>query len=312
MQAETTAEFRAQVDATQRLVSACAVAAASCDPGAVPGDTQVSGEGGGSFRAGWLWLREALGAAKEAKATERTESMRQASEHLAEVAQEAGRSQDAASFGRAHAAAAEVLARGEFQAAAGPTWLDRQTARLQEWFLQLLLGMDRIGSHNPWLAPAMEWICFLLAAGGLVFFIRRSLARQALRVAFGSGVPAGYAEADATDWAREAEDRAGKHEWREAVHCLYWAAITLLESRRLWRPNPTRTPREYLRLLPPNSAARESMGALTRSLEAAWYGRAESTEAEFLAARASFEQLASANVRRDGPAAAAPVPMVAT
>ncbi len=100
------------------------------------------------------------------------------------------------------------------------------------------------------------------------------------------------------DWARLAEERAAAQDWREAIHCLYWAAIVALESRQAWRPNPTRTPREYLRLLRPGSEAQRLLRALTGLFERVWYGHGEIGEAEYRAAQASFAALSAADLRR--------------
>lgn len=292
--------YQDQVRTAERLVEACSATAAVCDPAALPVDAEVQSAGGTDFRASWLWLREAVGAARKAPASERMESMRAAEEHLVESARLAGSAGSPGSaFGPAQDVAAGVLARPEFQPGAGPTWLDRQFAKLQDWFLRLLLSMDRIGAHNPWIAPLIEWSCFLLAGGGLVFFIRRSLARSALRIALGSEAAAQVSPRDATDWARAAEQHRAAGAWREAIHCLYWAAIVSLEGRRAWRANPTRTPREYLRLLAPASAARAALAGLTRSFERVWYGHAEATESDFRTAEMAYAALGAADLKRN-------------
>jgi hypothetical protein len=101
---------------------------------------------------------------------------------------------------------------------------------------------------------------------------------------------------EATDWAKQAEEFAADAEWREAVHCLYWAAIVSLEARRAWRHNPTRTPREYLRLLKPGSAQQRGLRGLTRIFERVWYGLREGRAEEYAEARALYEALAEGKV----------------
>jgi len=105
---------------------------------------------------------------------------------------------------------------------------------------------------------------------------------------------------EATAWATQAEEFAGRGEWREAVHCLYWAAIVLLESRRAWRHNPTRTPREYVRLLKPGSGQQRGLRDLTRMFERVWYGLREGRAEEYAEARELYEVLASGAVERAG------------
>ncbi len=304
-QALDRAAFLAQVVAAQRLAAACATAAATCDLGTVPADEQISaGPGSPAFRVTWQWLRDALEAAKKQPGPERTASMEAAEAHLAELAAEANGSPttgDAAPYPQARAAADKVLASSEFRAAEGPTWFERRIARVQDCVLRLFLGLDRLGTRNPWLAPLIEWACFLLAAAGLVFFIRRSLARQALRISLGqNAATANRAGRDSTDWARLAEEHAAAGDWREAIHCLYWAAVVALEARRAWRPNPARTPREYLRLLETGSDAHRALRELTQTFERSWYGHTAEDEAEFRAAQASFARLRTAALQRSG------------
>jgi hypothetical protein len=111
-------------------------------------------------------------------------------------------------------------------------------------------------------------------------------------VALGDGaLKASAWENEAEDWAKGAAEHAEAGEWREAVHCLYWAAIVLLESRRAWRHNPTRTPREYVRLLQPGSAQQMGLRKLTQIFERVWYGLRDAGAGEYAEARALYERL---------------------
>ncbi len=281
--------FRAQVSLAERLVADCTARASACSGRTLPGDEQVGGEASrAGFHASWGWLQETLDAAAKAPAPERTRAMLAAGDRLTEIAGEVSGNDvsEGASFAAAHAAAARVLAREEFRADAAPTWLDRQIGRLQDWFLRLFVGLGLVGARNPWLGPLIEWLCFGLAAAGLLFFVRRSLQRQSLRLSLEEGVAIATRKTlHSTDWTRRAEAAEAAGDWREAIHCLYWGAIAALETQRAWRPNPTRTPREYVRLLRPGSEAQRALGALTRRFERTWYGSALPTRAEAQAAK---------------------------
>lgn len=296
--------FGAQIATAQRLLAACARMSSACDPADLPQQETVRGVGKAEFRVSWQWLRDALNTAKGASAADRAKAMEQAEDHLSEWATDLSGSAPAAettSFARTRAAADSVLASGEFQAAEGPTWFDRQVARVQDWVVRLFTGMGRVGERNPWLAPLIEWTCFGLAAGGLLYFVRRSLARQALRLTLGEGAaPAQRDGRGTTDWTQQAEEQAAAQHWREAVHCLYWAAILSLETRRAWRPNPTRTPREYVSLLRPGSEAQRALRALTGTLERVWYGFRTATETDFREAEANFRAIVAADLRQSG------------
>ncbi len=294
--------FASELAALQQLATACAGNALACDPSKMPPPQQVQMvAAGGSFGITWAWLGEALSSAKTSSAGDRAKAMGQVRAHLGELARQAGAGQalPVAGVGRARAAANTALARDEFRAAEGPGWLDRQLARVQDAMLRLFTGMGRLGQRAPWLAPLVEWGCFGLAAAGLLWFVRQSLRRQSLRISLSDAAPPlGHGDRNGADWAGQAERNAAAGKWREAVHCLYWAAINLLESRRAWRANPTRTPREYLRLLQPGSGAERALRELTRSFEHVWYGHTEASEDGYRMARESFRALEAARPER--------------
>jgi hypothetical protein len=290
-------EFNADVQRMQGLVAACAAQATACDAGQVPGDEQV-GEAGGGFELHWGWLRSAVRKARDAKPADRQQGMRDAGEQLGEMANEsragaAAQPTDAA-FAKARDAANSVLRTAEFENDQGPTWWERKKAQFTRWLGRIFLGVGALGEMAPWLGRLLEWVFFLGAATGLVVILLRTLARQRqrMRVALGEGGPLVTAwQREANDWARMAQQHADAAEWREAVHCLYWAAIVLLEGRRAWRHNPTRTPREYVRLLKPGSARQQGLRGLTQIFERVWYGLRDADAEEYRRALAFFRQL---------------------
>ena len=302
-------DYAAQIQGATRVIQACGQNASACEIAGLPGREQVQGAPGGTFFAGWDWLREDLDNAKTAAAPDRATRMHEAQTHLAELAAEAGAvppPNAAAEFGNARSAANAALARDEFRATEGPTWIQKQLAKLQDWLQRLFTGMDRLGKRAPWLAPAIEWGCFGLAAAGLLWFVRQSLARQALRISLSEAAALGPRDGrDSADWARLARERAAAEDWREAIHCLYWAAIALMEGRRAWKPNATRTPREYLRLLQPGSDAHRALRELTRIFERVWYGHGVAEPGAYEAALQSFRALEAARPERPGTAAPA-------
>lgn len=287
--------FRADVTRLQGVVGQCAAAANGCATDAVGDDVRVGDVDKGGYEEHWDWLRSALKDAKTAKADARAELMRGADARLAEMARNsAAGAGPTTEFAREHAAAKAVLAEPQFQAAVEVTWWDRLKMKIQDWWQLLLEGIVGVGVAAPWLGTLLEWLCFVGAAVGLLFFLLRNIARQRLRVALsGEVVQTPGWETEANDWADWAAQHAQAREWREAVHCLYWAAIVLLESRRAWRHNPTRTPREYVRLLKTGSAQQQGLRRLTQIFERVWYGLREADENEYAEARALYERLAA-------------------
>jgi hypothetical protein len=293
-------EFRADVVRLQSVVAECAASAAACSADGVGDDVKVGDEARGGFVQHWQWLRSTLDQAKTAKADERAKLLHGANEQLAELGVESAVSgavqeqEHAQEFGSARTEANAVLSRGEFQVGGGLTWWDRLKAWALGWLLRFFGGVAQVGVAAPWLGTLLEWVFFVGAAVGLLFFLLRNVARQRLRVSLGAtGLQGAAWDREAEDWATWAEQHAAAGEWREAVHCLYWAAIVSLEARRAWRHNPTRTPREYVRLLKAGSAQQKGLRRLTQIFEQVWYGLREASSEEYAEARSVYEQLSA-------------------
>jgi hypothetical protein len=91
-------------------------------------------------------------------------------------------------------------------------------------------------------------------------------------------------------WLEDARRCAASGQWREAIHFVYWAAISRLESRRLWPADRARTPREYLALVAAEDPRRPGLSQLTGAFERFWYGGRPAAESDYRNA----ENLASA------------------
>jgi hypothetical protein len=296
-------DVRADVDRLQGVVAGCmAAGGAACDSKAVGEDLKVGDPKQGGYVVHWDWLRDSLDKAKGLDGGKRAEGLRDVGARLTEMDGELGAASGGQKeFARARTVANTVLALPEFQRRDTTTWWDRVTGFFGAWLAKLLGGIARAGEAAPWLGPVVIWTLCIAAAAGLVFFVLRNLQRQRLRISLAGAAIAKTAwDREATAWATQAEEFAGREEWREAVHCLYWAAIVSLESRRAWRHNPTRTPREYLRLLKPGSAQQRNLRGLTKIFERVWYGLREGGAEEYAEARGMYEALAAGSVERAG------------
>ncbi len=304
MERHSVEEFRANVGRLRGVVEACAANSAACVRQSVGSDERVGDlNQPGGYEVHWGWLRDALDKARTAKPEDRAKTLAETQARLARMTEEAARpsqeaaSSEAAAFRRARATTDAVLRQPEFEAAPGPTWWERQEAKLLRLLGRLFDGLGRVGSAAPWLGRLLEWLFFVGAAVGLMVFLLRTAARQRLRVTLGEGLAATTAwDREANDWQRQAESHAAAGEWRDAVHCLYWAAIVLLEGRRAWRHNPTRTPREYVRLVRAGSTQQTALRGLTQIFERVWYGLREADEAEFQRAQGCFATIAAGDV----------------
>jgi hypothetical protein len=282
-------QFQTHVRSLQGLVQACSGNAASCDAAKVGDDDRVDAL---HFQMRWGWLRGALNDAHDAKPADRPGLMESAGDRLNEIAKQNALPADAqrgAQFATARADANKILDGAEFHDVEQQTWWDRQLAKFSLWVQRGLNGMGSFGS--PWMVRAFEVLLFGGAAVGLLFFVRRNLLRQRLAVALNSQTNELAWSRESNDWAAQAEASARDGDWRDAVHCLYWATIVMLEGRRLWRHNPARTPREYVRLLKPGSAQQGALRGLTRIFERLWYGLRSASPGDYEKARALYESL---------------------
>jgi hypothetical protein len=303
----STADVRGEVERLQGVVAACAAkGGAACDAKSVGDDLRVGDPQGDSYVVHWDWLRDALEKSKSVNAGERAEMLEDSAARLTRMEAELGTAERAPQqkeFARARVETDAVLALPEFQRKSETTWWDRAMSFLFGWLARMLSGIARAGAAAPWLGPVLIWTLCIGAAAGLVFFVLRNLQRQRLRISLAGAAAAKTAwDHEAWDWAKQAEEFAGREEWREAVHCLYWAAIVSLESRRAWRHDPTRTPRDYVRLLKPGSGQQRALHELTRMFERVWYGLREGCAEEYAEARGMYEALGSGTVERAGAA----------
>ena len=164
-------------------------------------------------------------------------------------------------------------------------------ARVERWIGRQL---DKLFSRlhlKPAVSNVLSWILLAAAFLLLAFLLWRNL-RRASRGMTRLGLQAPESTAWGwRQWAEAARAAAAEQRCRDAVHCCYWAAVFRLEQMGVWRLDPSRTPREYLRLLPRNSQHREAMASLTRNFETVWYGYRPITSAEAQSALQQLEDL---------------------
>jgi hypothetical protein len=89
----------------------------------------------------------------------------------------------------------------------------------------------------------------------------------------------------------EAREAASRREYREAIRLAYLAAIFRLADLKFWKVDPTRTHREYLRLVRRDQTEHEPLALLTQQFELAWYGVHPVTQVDFNSAIQLIERL---------------------
>ncbi|MGC9223960.1 MAG: DUF4129 domain-containing protein [Terracidiphilus sp.] len=161
--------------------------------------------------------------------------------------------------------------------------------RFLEWLGNLInlivMKLSAIGAQVPWIGRLLE---ILLVAGActlLVWLLVRMERNARLHfVPEIENAPKAPSAREWQLWLKDAQDAADNGAWREAIHSVYWASISRLESARLWPADRARTPREYLGLLSGTDPRQSALMALTRSFERTWYGGRTADAAEFNAA----------------------------
>ena len=186
----------------------------------------------------------------------------------------------------------QVLSGRDFRGLEAPTARDSALEKLGAWLNGLFASFGKLQTKVAWLGPVLVWGFVLAVCVGLVLGLIQLERRWRIRLVPESDGPAvGVASArDWQLWLADARRAAAAGQWREAIHFVYWAAISRLESKRLWPADRARTPREYLSLVAAEDPRKSRLATLTRSFERTWYGGRVAGESDYKTA----EQLADA------------------
>ena len=294
------AQYSAHLQDLHALVERCLANAAACEPAQVGDDDEVKLDGLGAganvnqFEAHYDWLRDALKAAQDPKASGRNANLSAAASRLDGALLEAGAPPNESQFTEARQKADAILRHPEFVTVAEQSIWQKIIARFFLWLDSLFSHVASFGRRSPWVAPLLEWGLIVLALVGLLLWAMRAMQRQRLAVRSEAARQIEPWEEASRDWRNLAEEQAARQEWREAIHCLYWASIVMLEGRRFWSPNRARTPREYVALLEPGSERWALLRRQTGGFERIWYGLNPADANNYRSALALHEQLRAA------------------
>lgn len=327
------AEYRTHLQALSTLVEACAKArdVATCDPMKVGPDDRISlGDTPTAERrlVRYGWLRVLLSKAQDPDkkphndATKPAEALVQppdadptlpppptttqllndAKTRLAQDLAQTNGTAASVSHTAERQAMQQVLAGRDFRNLQEPTASDSFLEKFGNWLNNLLNSVAEFSSRSAWIARLLIWGFVVVVCVGLVWGLLQLERRWRIRlVPEDSGPAAGAASArDWQLWLEDARKAAAAGLWREAIHFVYWAAISRLESRRLWPADRARTPREYLALVAPEDPRKPGLATLTGSFERTWYGGRAAVESDYLNA----EKLATALISGTAPSVA--------
>jgi hypothetical protein len=325
-------EYRTHLLALTTLVEACAKArdTKTCDPTQVGPDDRVAMTEAANpdrrlVRYGWLRVllseaqdkdkpatdtaakpeksaKEAIGIPPSGLPQPTTSQLLQDAQ--TRLAQDLAQTDSAIVPAPAHAeerdAMRRVLAQREFRNLQDTSLRDKLWEKLGAWLNRILESISRAVPRSPWVGRVIFWGFILAACVALVWGLLQLERRWRIRlIPEMTGPAAGAASArDWQLWLQDARQAASAGLWREAIHYLYWASISRLESRRLWPADRARTPREYLALVAPEDPRKPSLASLTGSFERFWYGGRSAAQSDYQKA----EQLAAALIQGSGSA----------
>jgi hypothetical protein len=193
---------------------------------------------------------------------------------------------------RERAVMKQVLAEREFADLEETSAKETAFEKVGNWLNHLIESAMKASARAPWLGRALVWGFIIAVCVGLLWGLLQLERRWRIRLVPDDRRPApGAASAIPWQlWMEDARRAAAAGLWREAIHFMYWAAISRLESKRLWPADRARTPREYLALVADDDPRRAGLATLTGSFERVWYGGRPAGESDYLKA----EQIASA------------------
>ena len=248
---------------------------------------------GQRFEMPALWLRNAIESARRDGATwpsqraallTRLAALRDEAQSLDSLAATSSQPADAEA---ARSVLSGVLAGPEFEGMNQRSAVTVLRQRVSQWLMRTWdrLSGGTFAGRTP--AVVFAWISVLVALAALGTW----LVRMVLRRDGGGALPIAATpmrRRSARAWARDAARSADA---REAVRCAYRATIARLEEEGVWRSDETRTPREYLRCVPPDHRRRGVAIDVTRRFEEVWYGARMPTDEDRSAVLARLEEM---------------------
>jgi hypothetical protein len=193
------------------------------------------------------------------------------------------------SLNTAQAKLDKILSAREFGAAQGPSQWDLLKARIARWIsLQIykLLSRLHLGAKA---GNTLAWIIVGIAFLALCYWVWKTLFTPNRK----GDIPVEVATRpdDPRLWARDALAAADRGDYREAMHCAYWAAVVHLETLGMLKRDRARTPRESLRLLDPHPNEQNLLREFTRRFELIWYGYRPASANDWSEARSHLEKM---------------------
>ena len=171
----------------------------------------------------------------------------------------------------ARAALHAIMSQPAFAHAHGGSWQTNLRQRFSDWLTDLWARTIGAVVARETVVRDVAWVVAIVAVSVLVVWLLRLARRGSVRAPLAIGAGPERATAG-RDLARQAVEliRAGRT--RDAARVAYRAAVQHLAEEGALNVDESRTPREYLRLLPSPHRRRSALTALTTTFERLWYG----------------------------------------
>ena len=177
----------------------------------------------------------------------------------------------------------------EFSDLHGPTALQLLEERISRWLAARLLSLLSRLHLGAKAGNVFGWSVIAIAFLALCWWLWKRLAVLGPAPVPAAGPSA--VTAASRRWLDDSLAAAERGDYREAVHCAYWAVVARLEDSGRLSRDRARTPREALRQLASHPQDREVLGKLTRSFELVWYGYRPASAADWAGARTQLENM---------------------
>ena len=302
-------EYAKELDRLRTVVGSCSqelqrktMARKACNP-SLAGPDEVVSVASGKRILQYDWLRDSLQDAAMAERgkndrnawIEASAGLRDAGARLEQMTREMAHPGGYTPFDVAGARRKldAILSSGDFPQSKPPSYWDRIWNDFWRWLLTALAKVMPSSSSTTAIY-LLELTVIALPCGVLIWWFVRKLRVQKLGLPRESvphpSAPSGQ---DWQQWLEQGQSLANERRWREAIHHVYWSAISCLESRLLWPADRTRTPREYLGLLSGNPETRADLVSLTSWFEHTWYGERPAGQKDFDQACRVLERIAA-------------------
>jgi len=189
----------------------------------------------------------------------------------------------------------DILKRREFRSVRAAIEEESLWDRLVDWVWTLISRLFRHVGGHPAATQGFLWGVVIVLGLAFLGWLVHSLTRlSTANLSFRRLPVTGESAASTADWqkwAQEGHAAAERGEYRDAVRITYGAAVRRIAEAGFWQIDPSRTHREYVRLLPAGSSQRPHVAAITNLFEGVWYGHEQASAAIYESARAELESL---------------------